>query len=118
MMSSVFRIILLGGVIVFFLCILLLMKRRKLSLKYSLLWFLTGLVLLVCGIFPKMVVALAHCIGIYSEVNAVFFVGVCFLLMNILYLTTIVSGQNEQIRSLTQSQALLEKRVRELETGD
>jgi len=33
----------------------------------------------------------------------------------ILSLTSIVSGQTERIRTLTQTQAMLEKRIRELE---
>ena len=115
MMSDLFRLLLLIGVFVFFITILLLMKKGKLGLKYSLIWFLTGLVLLICGIFPNLIIALTHLVGIKSEVNAVFFIGVCFLLIIILFLTSVVSGLNDSVRGLTQSQAILEKRVRELE---
>ena len=53
--------------------------------------------------------------GVYSEANAVFFIGVCFLILIGLSLTSIASGQSERIRTLVQTQAILEKRVRELE---
>ena len=44
-----------------------------------------------------------------------FFIGVCFILLIILSLTSIASGLSDRIRTLVQTQAMLEKRVRELE---
>lgn len=115
MMTDLFRFILLGGVLIYIIVIGVLMKRGKMNLKYSLVWFLTGIVLLICAAFPGTIRSFAKLIGVYSEVNVVFFLGVCFLLIIILSLTSIVSLQSERIRSLTQTQALLEKRVRDLE---
>lgn len=116
MMTDLFRIILLLGVLLYLLLILILMRRGRMSLKYSLIWFLSGVVLLVCALFPQIIRFFTRLIGVYSDVNAVFFVGVCFLLLIILSLTSIVSGQSERIRMLVQTQAILEKRVRELES--
>lgn len=115
MMTHLFRSILLIGVLLYLILIIWLMRKGKLSLKYTLIWFLTGLVLLVCAVFPGLVRAMTHMIGVYSEVNAVFFIGVCFLLLIILFLTSVVSGLSDRIRGLTQTQAMLEKRVRDLE---
>lgn len=115
MMTNWFRVILLVGVLIYLLFIIWLMKKEKLSLKYSLLWFLTGVMLLICAIFPGIVRFATALIGVYSEVNAVFFVGVCFLLLIILFLTSVASGLSDKVRGLTQTQALLEKRVRDLE---
>lgn len=115
MMTDLFRAILLIGVLLYLILIIWLMRKGKLSLKYTLIWFLTGLVLLVCAIFPGLVRTVTHMMGVYSEVNAVFFIGVCFLLLIILFLTSVASGLSERIRNLTQTQAMLEKRVRDLE---
>lgn len=115
MMTDLFRIILLTGVLLYLLLILILMRKGRMSLKYSLIWFFSGVVLLFCAIFPQVIRFFTRLIGVYSEVNAIFFVGVCFLLLIILSLTSIVSGQTERIRILVQTQAILEKRVRELE---
>lgn len=115
MMTDLFRVILLVGVLIYLMIIIFLMKKGRMSLKYSLVWFASGMVLLVCAIFPQIIRFFTNLIGIYSEVNAVFFVGVCFLLLIILSLTSIASGQSERIRTLVQTQAMLEKRVRELE---
>ena len=115
MMTTLFRVILLACVFVYLAVILMLMRKGRMSLKYSLIWFLAGVVLLVCAIFPQMIRFFTHLLGVYSETNAVFFIGVCFLVLIVLSLTSIVSGQTERIRKLVQSQAILEKRIRDLE---
>ncbi len=115
MITDLFRVILLVGILLYILLIIYLMKKGRMSLKYSLVWFLTGLVLLLCALFPQAIGFAAKFLGIYSEVNGVFFVGVCFILLIILSLTSIVSGLSERLRTLVQTQGMLEKRVRELE---
>lgn len=115
MMTTLFRVILLVGVFCYLLLIIWLMKKGRLSLKYTLIWFLSGIVMLICTIFPQLVGRITRLIGIYSEVNAVFFIGVCFLLLIILFLTSVASGLSERVRTLTQTQAMLEQRVRTLE---
>ncbi len=115
MMTGLFKAILLVGVLLYLMIIIYLMKKGRMSLKYSLMWFLAGLVLLICAIFPQIVGHITRLMGIYSETNGVFFVGVCFIILIILSLTSIASGLSERIRTLVQTQAMLEKRVRELE---
>ena len=112
-MTTIFRIILLIGVLLYLAIILVLMRKGRMSLKYSLIWFLSGVILLICAIFPQVIRFFTQLMGVYSEANAVFFIGVCFLIG--LSLTSIASGQSERIRTLVQTQAILEKRVRELE---
>ena len=115
MMTTVFRIILLVCVLIYLLVILALMRRGRMSLKYSLIWFLSGVIMLICAIFPQVIRFFTRLMGIYSDTNAVFFIGVCFLILIVLSLTSIASGQSERIRTLVQTQAILEKRVRDLE---
>lgn len=114
-MTNLFRITLLIGVLIYFGIIIVLMRKHRMSLKYSLVWFLTGAILFVCALFPQVVQWVAKMMGVYSEVNVVFFLGICFLLIIILSLTSIASLHSERLRNLTQTQAILEKRVRELE---
>ena len=102
-------------VLLYLAVILILMRKGRMSLKYSLIWFLSGVILLICAIFPQVIRFFTRLIGVYSEANAVFFIGVCFLILIVLSLTSIASGQSERIRTLVQTQAILEKRVRDLE---
>lgn len=106
------------GLCVYFLVIIYLLKKRVLSLKYTLLWLFTGLVLLVMAIWPEIFNVIIRLMGIELPVNAVFLLTIGFLYMIVMSITAIVSKQTEQIKVLIQSVALLEKRVRELEEGE
>jgi len=101
----------------FFLFILLYyLVRKKLNLRYTLVWLITVTVLLVLAIFPVIVEKIGGLIGIIAPVNTVFLFAILFMLIIILTLTAIVSHMNTRVYRLTQTQALLEKRIRELES--
>ena len=46
------KVSLLAAVLVFFIIVLSMLKRRRLTLKYTLLWLLTGVVMLIFVVFP------------------------------------------------------------------
>lgn len=114
-MNSTLRIFLIIIILIYLIVIIDLLKRKKLNLKYSLIWLFSSLFLLLLVIFPDIVYNFSNFIGIATPVNVVFVVEAIFVLMILLSLTTIVSYLNEQNRKLTQHIALLEKRVRDLE---
>ncbi len=53
-MNTQLQGVLITGVIIFFIIVLLLLKKRSLSLKYTLLWLLAGLVMAIMVLFPKL----------------------------------------------------------------
>jgi hypothetical protein len=114
-MDITLRIFLIIGILIFLVIILQLLKKKKLNLKYTLVWLLSAFVMLVAAIFPGIVNAVARLIGIISPVNFVFVLEGMFVLLILLSLTAIVSHINNRIYKLIQSLAILEKRVRELE---
>lgn len=114
-MNETFRVFLIIGIVFYITVLVILMKKQRLNLCYTLTWLLMALVMLLVSIFPQIVVWLAKLLGIASVVNTVFLLEGLFVLLILLSLTSIVSLQTNRIRKLTQTQALLEKRVRELE---
>lgn len=116
MLTNTIRYALIIGIIIFFIMILKYLKDKTLNLKYSLLWLFTGVCLLILAIFPKLLDMISALIGIYSPVNALFMLGFVFVIMILMSLTSIVSRQNRKIRTLIQELAILEKRVREVES--
>ena len=88
--------------------ILTLVKRDKLQLKYSLIWLVMSLVVLVCAVFPNLIFNLAHLVGFQVGSNFLFFIGFVFLIAISLSLTSIVSKQQSAIKNLTQRIAILE----------
>lgn len=87
-----------------------LIKKDKLSIRYSLSWYILSVILLIAVWFPNLLVVLANLSGIYSPMNLVFFVGFCLSLWILFSLTRIVSIQSSKIKSLAQQIALSEKK--------
>lgn len=115
MLPSRLFISLLIGLAVYFFLVLMLLKYREISLKYTLLWLLSGFLMVLMVIFPSILVSIDRLLGIQSNMNGLMVMGVAFVIMILMSLTSIVSKQNQKIRNLTQYTAMLEKRVRELE---
>lgn len=109
------KVSLLAAVLVFFIIVLSMLKRRRLALKYTLLWLLTGVVMLIFVVFPELLQSLASFIGAQTLMNTLYLLIIGFILVLLMMLTSIVSKQTERIAFLAQANAILEKRVRELE---
>lgn len=116
MLPVTLRITLIMGMICYFILILIFLKNKSLLLKYALLWILAGIVLGCMIIFPQMLVWITRMLGIESNMNGLFILSIGFIIIILMALTSIVSRQSNRIRILIQVNAMLEKRVRELET--
>ena len=114
-MTSTLRIVLIVVILLYFWIILRLLKRRSLALKYTLLWLLMGIVMAVFVIFPTLLSVMGHAVGIVDNMNALFTAAIGFAFCILMAMTSIVSKQSSRIKRLIQENALLEKRIRELE---
>ena len=114
-MSIYLRITLLAAILLYFLCIFHLLKKKRLELRYTLLWIFGGIVMLFVVSFPNFITFLLKYTGIVEEVNAVFAAVIFILIMILISITSIVSKLNSDLRMLIQKCALYEKRIRELE---
>ncbi len=107
MMSSKFQTILIIGIVLVLLLILNMIRKRKLELKYSLVWLIVMISLLIMACLPEKLHELASGLGIYSPVNMIFFLGFVFSLIIIYVLTVTVSRLSSRIRRLAQIVAML-----------
>lgn len=116
MISTKLQIAMLVAVGLYFLIIFGFLKKRALNLKYTLLWLASGIIMLALAVFPQTLSWFAALVGIYAPTNALFaFMFFCVIII-LMSITAIVSKLNEKSTRLIQSVALLEKRVRELES--
>lgn len=115
MITPKFQAVILLAVALYFILLFYFLKKRRLNLKYTLLWIFSGIVMLMFALFPGLLDQLCELLGVYNPVNALFailfFCGIIILVS----LTAIVSKLNDRLTQLTQTTALLEKRLRELE---
>lgn len=97
-------------------------NKRRLSMKYSLLWLLLALVMLVMAVFPQAVAWISPLVGIETPSNFVFLVALVLLLAICFTLTVIVSKQALKIQTLIQwmaiNQHLEEERRQEERVGE
>ena len=114
-MSLALQIVLLVLVVIFLLAIIHLLRKGKLSLKYSLIWIFSSIILLIMIIFPQLSIQVSKWIGVEVPSNFIFMLEGIFVLVILILLTLIVSNQTSRFTRLTQAVAILERRIRDLE---
>jgi hypothetical protein len=114
-MIPVLRYALFAGLLIYFGILTFFAKRGALNLKYLLVWFISGIIMLALLIWPHALKTFSSILGIYDDTNALFAV-VCFCIIILLMsLTAIASRLNAKATALAQANALLEKRLFDIE---
>ena len=101
-MSVVLRIEMIILALIFVTIVFRAVNRRKLWLQYSLVWILLSCGLVVIAFFPGVLDYLADFMQIEVTSNLVYLIAVFILVIIAFYLTTIVSKQSDQIKTLIQ----------------
>ena len=114
-MSVTLQLELLLGSVCLLAVIFYMLKKNLLSVKYSLLWLFFAAALILFAAVPYVVYVLRDILNIEIPVNLVFVLLFCFVLLVLLSVSVAISQLAEKAQRLAQSNALLEKRVRELE---
>jgi hypothetical protein len=100
------------------LVVLELIRSRRLRERYALLWLATGVVLLVLSLWRGGLNTIASWFGVTGYPPAVLFaVGVLFILLVLLHYSTVISKLADQNVVLAQRLALLEQRLRTLDSS-
>lgn len=107
-MTVALRIFLIIIAIAFLVEVFRLVSAGKLQLKYSLLWMLLSVVLIICAIFPGVVYFFSDLLEFQVASNFVYLVSIIGLLGICLSLTVIVSWQARDIRKLIQEVTLMQ----------
>ena len=103
----------IGGIVAF-LFTAYWVRSRTLSEKYAVMWFLVAVVLLVCGIFPNLIMAFARSVRLaYS--SAVLFISLGAIYLFAFSVSVALTRQQRRNLRLTQELGILEERVRALE---
>ena len=82
-------------------------RKRKLEIKYSILWFFLSVILIILSIFPKIALLLANFVGIETPINLLFLIGIFLLFSLLFHLTFTVSKLYIKQKSIVQKMALL-----------
>lgn len=88
-------------------------RKRRLELKYVLVWMGCDIALIVLTCFPGLMNILAKILGIQSPMNMIFFLGFLFSLIIIFSLTVTISHFTAMVRKMAQEIALLSNKLDE-----
>ena len=116
MIPQKLQIILIVAIVFYFVIILYFLKKKALELKYTLIWIVAGGVMLILVAFPRLMYIIVRYLGIQSSMNGLYIALIAFIIMILMTLTSIVSRLAYKAKTLTQEIALIEKRVRDLES--
>ena len=86
-------------------------RRRRLSERYSILWFVTAIGVFAVGVIPGALDAIAGLLGIAYAPAALLLIAFLFSLALILHLSMVVSHMTEQTTRLAQTVAILRSEV-------
>ena len=114
-MTAQLQFFMILGAVALLLIIFAFLKRGLMSVKYSLLWLALAVGLVIFALFPYVVFVLRDLLDIEMPVNLVFFLMVCCVLVVLLSLSIAISQLAEKCKRLPQANAILAKRVRDLE---
>lgn len=109
---QVVAIVITAGLLVF---VFELIRQRKLMERYSLLWLLAALVLLVLAIFDGLLAHFSSALGIATPSNALFAAAIGFLVLLVLHFSTTISRLTDESKVLAQRIALAEERLHRLD---
>lgn len=114
-MTLELQIWMLLGAAAYLLLIFWMLKTHRLNVRYSLVWLLFGLALVLFAAVPYVVFVLRDIFDIQMPSNLVFAMVIGFVLLISLSISAAITDFAERIKRLTQTVAILEKRVRQLE---
>ena len=116
MIPVTLRVVLIIALIIYFAIVLIFLKNKTLELRYTLLWLAAGVVLAILVAWPQLLSWCVSLIGIQSNMNGMFVMAFAFVIMIMMSLTSIVSKQANKIKILVQELAIMDKKIRELES--
>jgi hypothetical protein len=111
---SVLRILAVSGNILLLILVFELVRRGRLKERYSLLWLLSSVVLLILSLQRRLLEIISERIGIFYPPSLLFLVAFVFLLLITLHFSAVISGLSEKNKKLAQELALLKHAVEEL----
>lgn len=92
-----------------------LLLTRRLREKYAALWLLIGIVVLILGLFPQLLLGLTALLGVQVPANLLFALAIVLLLGVALHLSWELSQAEDEIRRTAEESAILRANLERLQ---
>lgn len=110
-MSFRLQIVIIVATVIALLYLIRQIFRKKLDIKYGIIWLGMSIIIMIFAIWPSLLVRLSDLMGIASPVNMLFFVGLILLIMAIYVLSRSVGMLMDKVRRMSQEIAILNKKL-------
>ena len=111
MITGNLRLVVIIFILFLFLLIVYLLRKRKLSTKYAIVWFLAIIVMLLTVLLPDVMKYIANLIGFELLSNMLLCIFIAILLFITLALTIMVSSNKRKITILIEEISILKKEL-------
>lgn len=108
-MSNILQLEMILLSIVILVVTLIIIRSENISVKYSMIWLFSAILILAFSIFPNFLRFISKSLGFEVVSNMVFMIMIGILFLITMSLTIIVSHQKEQIRLLIQEISRIKK---------
>ncbi|WP_457101014.1 DUF2304 domain-containing protein [Microbacterium sp. P5_E9] len=103
--------------VITFVVVIELLRRRRLRERHAVWWLLAALLALIVGLFPSVLMWATSVAGVVLPSNLVFFVSIAILVLVCIQHSAELTDLEAETRVLAERTALLEHRVRQLESA-
>lgn len=97
--------------ICFIIFIINLVKKDKLDEKYSILWLIASLVILIVSIWPELITWVANKFSVFYPPTLMLLFAIIVLGAYIVHMTVVITKQNKMIVKLTQELGILKEKI-------
>lgn len=106
-MNKVLQTIMISSSLLFLCYIVLMLRNKKIELKYTLIWLLTGISFLTIAVFPDLLRRISRILHIVEPVNTLFLFIIFFMLLILFSLTIALSRNAGRVKTLVQEIGIL-----------
>ena len=101
--------------IVFIFFILNLVRKNKLDEKYSILWMIFSIIILLVSIFPGIIERISNFVGVFYPPTLMLLLAIIIIGAYIVHITMVITKQNKMIIKLTQELAIFKEKLEDKE---
>ena len=104
--------------IAFIIFIINLVRKNKLEEKYSILWLIASIVILIVSIFPSIITIVAEKFNVFYPPTLMLLFAIIILGAYIVHITVVITKQNKMIVKLTQELGILKQEFKDYKDKD
>ncbi len=117
-MSTTLKVFLVIILLLFSYLVIHKINKQSISMRYSCIWLVMIMFLMIIAIFPEHIIKIAQVLGFEKSSNMIFLIAIAVLFYITFLLTITVSKQNDKIKDLIQEISILKKNNKEKRNND